>query len=71
MTKQRYNVIAMSLSDVALKLPYSCSGNVRRRCKNDVVATSHYDVFLQRLVTFPSQLYGNVRVTLDSDAATT
>ena len=33
-----------SLSDLALKFPYSCDGNIRR-CKNDVVATSHYDVF--------------------------
>ena len=39
------NIVATSLSNVALKLPYSLDRNVRRRCKNDVVATSHYDFF--------------------------
>ena len=79
-TNQRYNVVATSLSDVALKLPYCWDGNVRRRCKNNVVATSRYDVslwdiatmsFLQRRPTFPSQIYRNVRATLNSDIATT
>ena len=50
-TKQRYNVVATPLSEVALKLPNSCSGNVRRRCKNDGVATSHYDVTLWDVAT--------------------
>ena len=36
-TKQRYSIVATSLSDVALKLPYCWDGNVRRRCKSDVV----------------------------------
>ena len=39
--RRRYNVVAMSLSNVALMPPYSCDGNVGRHCKNGVVATSH------------------------------
>ena len=36
---RHYNVVAMSPSNVALTSPYSSDGNVKRRCKNDVVAT--------------------------------
>ena len=36
---RRYNVVATSMSYVALTSQYSCDGNVGRRCKNDVVST--------------------------------
>ena len=62
----RQNNVTTSLFDVALKLPYSCSRNVGRRLW-DVATTS----FLQRRPTCPSQLYDDVRATLDSDVATT
>ena len=75
-TQQRYNVIATSLYDVALKLSYCCDGNIKLSCKSDVIATSHYGIsqrdvattsLLKRRQTFPSQLYGNFRATSNSD----
>ena len=69
-----------SLSVVALTSLHSCYGNVRQRCKNEVVTTSHYDLslrdvattsFLQRRPTFPWQLCGDVRATSVSDVART
>ena len=75
-TKTSLQLVAMSLSNVALTSPYNCDGNIGQRCKNDVVATSHketswWDVattsFLQRHLTFPLQLCGNFRATSDSD----
>ena len=70
------NVVTISrnvATDIALKLLHSCDGRVRRRCQNDVVTTSYYDVslldvattpFLQHCLTFPLQLYGDVGATL-------
>ena len=67
-SRQNYvvHVVAKSLSNVALKSSYNCIGNVRCRCKNDVIATSHYDTLIRRWtkVVF-------IRATLDNEVAMT